>query len=93
MMALMSSELADLRAKIDASDRDIIAALGERMRLVDAVGAYKKANAMGTVDSARLQDVLSTRAAWGREAGLSEDFVHELYEKIHDESVRRENLV
>jgi len=89
-MAFMSSELESLRQKIDDADCDIVEALGKRMKLVDEVGAYKKAHGMDTVDEARLQDILSTRAAWGAGGDLSPDFVRELFTLIHEEAVERE---
>ena len=90
MMRRMSSELENLRAKIDEVDREIIAALGKRMLLVDEIGVYKKANGIGLFDAARLEDVLKTRADCAKEKNLSIDFIHDLFALIHKESVARE---
>ena len=87
MIVNMSSELDELRKKIDAADRKLIDSLTQRMKLVEAVGAYKRANKMDLVDFERLQNILSTRTEWAHNARLSESFVRELFELIHKESV------
>lgn len=78
----MSRELEKLRQKIDDSDRDIIEALANRMKVVEEVRTYKKANNMDAFDEERQQDVLSTRVAWGRSRNLSANFIRELFERI-----------
>lgn len=89
-MGHMSSELDELRQKIDAADHKLIETLTERMKLVETVGTYKRANGIDPVDFERLQEILSTRAEWVCDTKLSENFVRELFELIHKESVEVE---
>lgn len=86
----MEDELKKMREQIDAADRDIVEALGKRMEVVDAIGAYKKAHGIGLFDAGRLEDVLKTRADWGAAKKLSVQFIHDLFALIHKESVARE---
>lgn len=75
-------ELRRLREQIDDADRDLLDALGKRMKLVQDVGEYKKAHELDVSDSARERDVMSTRSSWGANRGLSSGFVRELFERI-----------
>ena len=56
--------LDDLRARIDAVDRQLTRLLCERFSLTDAVGRYKTEHGLPVMDGTRHDDVLAQRAAW-----------------------------
>ncbi|HYA67625.1 MAG TPA: chorismate mutase [Acidimicrobiales bacterium] len=51
-------DLADIRRRLDLVDRQLVALLAERSRLVGEVIVYKRAHAMAVVDRAREDDML-----------------------------------
>lgn len=81
------------RSKIDSLDNRIIQAIGLRERLVEEIGLYKAKNHIPPLQSARFQDVLKRSVAAGKEQRLSEEFVTELMNAIHKESLRIENKI
>ena len=66
------------------------AALSKRMRISREIGQYKKEHNMPVVQTGRYDDVLNTRAKVAEEMGMSSDFVKEVYQAIHEESVRQQ---
>lgn len=83
----------ELRLQIDAADHDIIAALAKRMALVEQIGEYKKQNNVQVLQLERWKEIFRSRAEWAEEAGISQDFVAELYKLIHVESIRKQTQI
>ena len=52
------TDLGDIRRRLDLVDRQLVALLAERSRLVEEVIVYKRAHAMAVVDRAREDDML-----------------------------------
>lgn len=78
---LRMKELTQIRAELDAVDRQIVALFEKRMTLAREVAAYKIANDLPVLDRSREEQVLNSRCAM-----LQDDywtpFVRELYEEI-----------
>jgi len=87
------SQLEDIREKIDHADREILEALSRRMFLVEQVGKYKKDNDVAIFQRDRWKEVFETRAQWADRMHLDTDFIKELYQLIHVESIRKQTLV
>ncbi|WP_299819261.1 bifunctional 3-deoxy-7-phosphoheptulonate synthase/chorismate mutase type II [uncultured Pontibacter sp.] len=83
----------ELRLQIDAADHDIIAALAKRMALVEQIGEYKKQNNVQVLQLERWKEIFRSRAEWAEEAGITPDFVAELYKLIHVESIRKQTQI
>lgn len=47
------SDLGELRAQIDAADREILALFVRRLRIADRIAEYKRANSLPVYDAAR----------------------------------------
>lgn len=82
------SHLDELRQKIDRIDKEIVESLASRMKLVEAIGDYKKANGVAVFQFERWIQVFQTRPEWAAKLGLDKDFIALLYKNIHDESIR-----
>lgn len=89
--AALDSTLIKNRAKIDAIDKKIIALLGERERAVRAIGIYKVKNNIPPLQAARFKEVLDKAIEQGKIEGLSPEFITELLNSIHKESLRIED--
>ena len=90
MIGHMSSELEQLRKKIDETDQNLLRILAERMGLVDKIGAYKRENGLPVRDEKRRAEVLSARVGAGKALGIAEDVIRKLFEIILDYSETRE---
>lgn len=87
----MDEELKKLREEIDSADEAIITALSKRMETVKKVGALKAAHNIPPLDQARWQKVLESKKSLAKTLNLSEELVHDLYERIHKEALKIEN--
>jgi chorismate mutase len=83
--------LEDLRKEIDALDEQLLHLLADRMEKVRGVGAYKKAHGLPPLDEARWHTVLETRINEAKSQHLSEEFIAELYQLIHDYALKIES--
>ena len=78
------------RVKIDSLDNQLIKILGERERIVKAIGVYKAKNHIPPLQEARFKQVVEKGIAAGNKEGLSPEFITELLNAIHKESLRVE---
>lgn len=83
----------ELRAKIDAADRDILEMLARRMALVEKIGEYKKENNVTILQMERWNEIFKTRPEWAAKMGINPEFVEELYKLIHLESIRKQTEI
>lgn len=85
-----SESLEMLRKEIDKLDNDLLELLSRRMKISREIGTYKKEHSMTVVQTRRYSEILSKRAAQGALCGMSNDFVKNVFEAIHEESVRQQ---
>jgi len=90
---VFTHQLADLRKKIDHIDEEVIRLLGERMKIAEAVGEFKKENNVTILQLDRWKEVVKSRSAWAREMGLTEEFIEKYLEQLHKESIRTQTRV
>jgi chorismate mutase len=81
--------LEDLRGSIDAVDQQILKLLHERVRLVMAVGEYKRERGIPVYDPARERALLD-RLCKAAEPPLDADTIRRIFERLVDESRRIE---
>ena len=86
--AVHTEDLSDLRRQIDEIDDQIIAILAKRMRISGEVAQYKKEHSMPVLQAMRYDEILTKRSEQGSRLGMSSEFVKEVFEAIHAESVR-----
>lgn len=82
-----------LRAQIDIIDENILNALGARMKVSREIGEYKKNNNIAILQTSRWDGLLAKVVEKGKEYGLSEKFLKEVFNAIHDASVEIQNEV
>jgi len=85
-----SMELEYLRQLMDSVDAEIIDLLSRRMELSERMGIVKKASNMTAYQPGRWREIVETRGDRADGLLLSKDFIIELYEKIHHESIRKQ---
>jgi chorismate mutase len=85
------TELDKLREKIDKLDNQILDILKERMKISEAIGRYKFENNITILQTRRYDEILTKRRAKAEEKGLNPDFVINVFESIHEESIHIQN--
>ena len=85
-----SNPLESNRKKIDSLDKQLIELLASRELIVKEIGIYKAKNHIPSLQPSRFQQVLQKNIAAGKKQGLSQDFVTEVFNAIHKESLRME---
>lgn len=85
--------LVTLREQIDHADRDILEALARRMELVREVAAYKRENNVAILQMDRWEEVFRTRPDWAQNMGLREEFIRDLYNLVHQASIKQQEAV
>ena len=81
------------RQKIDSLDNQLLKIIGLREQIVKEVGIYKAKNNVPPLQTARFQQILEKNIALGKQMGLSAEFITELMNAIHKESLRIEEEV
>lgn len=82
-----NQQLEELRAQIDQIDYQVLDDLINRFEVVKQIGAVKRDNDVTIFQIRRWFNVLNDRKAYGAQAGLKEQFIHELYQLIHKYSI------
>jgi len=82
--------LSVFRARIDEIDRSLFDIVAQRMELSDKIGEYKKAKDISVLQLNRYRELLSNSLAYAERHNLNKDFVKQLVELIHQESINRQ---
>lgn len=82
--------ISQLRQQIDELDNQLMDLLSKRMRVCREIGQYKKEHNMTVVQTKRYNEILDKRGVQGSMCGMDADFVKQIYEHIHEESVRQQ---
>lgn len=82
--------ITTLRKQIDELDNQLIELLAKRMRVCREIGQYKKEHNMTVLQTTRYNEILDKRGAQGALCGMGTKFVKEIFESVHEESVRQQ---
>ena len=82
------SDLQRMREQLDVVDTQILKLLSQRMKISKDIGIIKRRHNMPIFQPQRWQQVLERQMENAKTMGLDEEFVKELTEKIHGESLR-----
>ena len=85
-----TEDIQMLRKQIDELDNDLMSLLAKRMRVCREIGQYKKEHNMTVLQANRYNEILEKRGAPGALCGMSADFIAQIFEGIHEESVRQQ---
>lgn len=84
----VSSEiLEEIRSEIDVMDEMLVWALAARMELSGKIAKVKKNANIQPLQQNRWQQVVNRVRKMGERNGLDPDFIEEIFDKIHDESL------
>lgn len=82
--------LKDKRKMIDELDNQLMELLAKRMEVCREIGKYKKDHNMTVLQSGRYNEILNKRGVQGAVSGMAPEFVKQVFENIHDESIRQQ---
>ncbi len=78
------SDISEVRAEIDAIDKEIIRLLSTRLSYVREVVKFKDGTPEGIEAPNRRNEVLETRRQWAEEAGLNPSVIEDIYNRLID---------
>jgi chorismate mutase len=91
--AIVLQTLENLRGKINEMDSDLLELLGNRMKVADQIGEFKRDNNISILQTTRWSEILEKSVQEGQKLGLSEGFVMSILSAIHQESINHQAKV
>jgi chorismate mutase len=85
--------LTTLREQINQVDDELLTLLGQRMKLSDKIGEYKKNNNITILQTNRWNDILERAFQKGERLGLTKEFIIKYFDAVHWESINHQNKV
>ncbi|HRE01988.1 MAG TPA: chorismate mutase [Ilumatobacteraceae bacterium] len=84
------TSLADLRARIDELDRQLIDVLAQRLAVCEEVARVKEGTDTPVIQPARVRDVVTSRRQWAIDSGVDPDFAEQVMRVLLAETHRIE---
>ena len=85
--------LATLREQINHIDDELLTLIGQRMKIADKIGEYKKNNNITILQTNRWNDILERAFQKGEGLGLTREFIIKYFDAVHLESIHHQNKV
>ena len=85
--------LEAIRAQVDEADHEILDILARRMELIKKIGEYKRDNNVAVLQMERWNEILKTRREWAEYLDLNVDFILDIYNRLHTESIRNQTNI
>jgi chorismate mutase len=85
--------LATLREQINHIDDELLQLIGQRMKIADKIGQYKKENNITILQTNRWNDILDRAFKKGEHLGLSKEFITKYFDAVHLESINHQNKI
>ena len=85
--------LEKLRQQINHIDDELLQLLGNRMKVAEKIGEYKRENDITILQTNRWNEILEKGIIQGEKLGLSKDFILKYFDAVHLESINRQNRV
>ncbi len=88
-----SDKLAELRQQIDKLDDQILKQIGDRMKIAEKIGEYKRDNNVTILQVTRWDEIVQKRIQLAKALNLGEDFTVKYLELLHNESIRKQTEI
>jgi chorismate mutase len=89
----IADKLAEMREKTAVLDDRLFDILAARMRISEEVGRFKKENNIIVLQPAHWIKIIKQRLSSAADLDLSEEFVRQIMDAIHQESIRHQTKV
>ena len=85
--------LEALRQQINNLDDELMQILGQRIKIAEKIGQYKKDNNITILQTNRWNSILERAFAKGEKLGLSNEFITKYFDAVHMESINHQNKI
>ncbi len=85
--------LEKLRQQINHLDDELMQIIGQRMKVAEKIGTYKKENNITILQTNRWNSILERAFAKGEKLGLSKEFITKYFDAVHMESINHQNKI
>ena len=85
--------LEKLRQQINHLDDELMQIIGQRMKISEKIGEYKKNNNITILQTNRWNEILERAFKQGDKLGLSKEFITKYFDAVHMESINRQNKI
>ena len=85
--------LSKLREQINHIDDELLVLIGQRMKIADKIGEYKRENNITILQTNRWNEILEKAFVKGSKLGLSKDFITKYFDAVHMESISHQNKI
>jgi chorismate mutase len=85
--------LEKLREQINHLDDELMQLLGQRMKIADKIGEYKRENSITILQTNRWNEILERAFRKGESIGLSKEFITRYFDAVHMESINHQNRI
>jgi chorismate mutase len=85
--------LEKLRQQINHLDDELLQLLGQRMKIADKIGEFKKNNGITILQTNRWNEILEKAYRKGDALGLTREFITKYFDAVHMESINHQNRV
>ncbi len=86
-------QMDKMRAQINQLDDELLQLLGQRMKVADKIGQYKKGNNITILQTNRWNAILERAFVKGGQLGLSQEFITKYFDAVHMESINHQNKI
>jgi len=88
--AAFMNRMTTLRESVDEVDGQMLELLAQRMAVVREMGRLKSEQHVSTLQPHRWQEILTDRIRRGAALNLSNDFVEQFMQSVHEEAIRQQ---
>jgi len=85
--------LEKLRQQINQLDDELLQVLGQRIKVAEKIGQYKKDNNITILQTNRWNEILDRAFAKSDKLGLSREFITKYLDAVHMESINHQNKI
>ena len=85
--------LEKLRQQINHLDDELLQLLGQRMKIADKIGEFKRNNNITILQTNRWNEILERAFKKGENLGLTKEFITKYFDAVHMESINHQNKI
>lgn len=89
----LHTAMEKMRQQINHLDDELMQILGQRMKVADKIGQYKKDNGITILQTNRWNAILERAYTKGEQLGLSKEFITKYFDAVHMESINHQNKI
>ncbi len=86
-------QMNKMRSQINHLDDELMQLLGQRMKVADQIGQYKKDNNITILQTNRWNEILERAYVKGANLGLGKEFITKYFDAVHMESINHQNKI